>query len=105
MAQTKRSGTKPISGVLNPLGNPPPIRVTPMAPRHPDLAGRKLYFVDVRFMNGDLLLEEMRRPIAERYPGLETVFRRKKGGYAEDDPELWAEIKNSRGLMVMAIGH
>ena len=91
--------------VLNPLGNPPSIPLVPMAARHPDLTGRKLYFVDVRFMNGDLLLEEMRHVFAERHPGVETIFRRKKGGYAEDDPELWAEIKKNQGLMVMAVGH
>jgi hypothetical protein len=76
-----------------------------MAPRSTDLAGRTIYFVDVRFMNGDLLLQEMQRAFAERYPEVRTAFRQKRGGYAEDDPQLWAEIKKDRGLMVMAIGH
>ncbi len=76
-----------------------------MAPREADITGRRVYFVDVRFMNGDLLLAEMRRAFTERYPEVRTAFRQKKGGYAEDDPQLWAEIKKDRGLMVMAIGH
>jgi hypothetical protein len=76
-----------------------------MAARSPDLAGRTVYFVDVRFMNGDLLLKEMERAFAKRYPHVLTAFRRKRGGYAEDDPLLWAEIERNRGLMVMAIGH
>ena len=76
-----------------------------MAARSSDLSGRAIYFVDVQFMNGDLLLEQMRRALAGRYTGVKTMFRRKKGGYSEDDPQLWAEIKKDHGLMVMAIGH
>jgi hypothetical protein len=76
-----------------------------MAPREADIMGRRIYFVDVRFMNGDLLLAEMQRAFAERYPEVRTAFRQKRGGYAEDDPQLWAEIEKDRGLMVMAIGH
>ena len=91
--------------VLNPRGQPPPIPLTPMAPRTGDLAGRTVYFVDVRFMGGDLLLEEMQKVFAEKFPELKTEFRRKMGGYTEDDPELWAEIKEKNGVMVMAIGH
>ena len=92
--------------VLSPLGNPPSIPLAPMADR-PDrgLAGKTVYFVDVRFMNGDVLLKEMAEVFAEEFPEAKTEIRRKKGNYAEDDPALWAEIKEKRGLMVMAIGH
>ena len=91
--------------VLNPRGNPPPISLVPMADRPPSLSGRPVYLVDVRFMNGDLLLEELKAVLAERYPEVKTEFRRKRGGYAEDDPDLWSEIKRNNGLMIMAIGH
>ena len=56
-------------------------------------------------MNGDILLKEMQKVFAERYPGIKTEFRQKRGGYSEDDPKLWAEIRDEGGLMVMAIGH
>jgi hypothetical protein len=56
-------------------------------------------------MNGDVLLKEMQKVFAERYPGVKTEFRWKRGQYTEDDPELWAEIKEKGGVMVMAIGH
>ena len=104
-ALKKHSGRGRKLTVLNPRGNPPPIPLVSMAARTPELTGRTVYFVDVRFMNGDLLLKEMQRAFAERYPKVETLFRQKTGGYAEDDPQLWAEIKKNRGLMVMAIGH
>ncbi len=76
-----------------------------MAPRPGDLSGKTIYFVDVRFMGGDVLLKEMQKVFAEKYPALKTEFRQKMGGYTEDDPKLWAEIKEKNGVMVMAIGH
>ncbi len=93
------------STVLNPLGAPPSIPLAPLASRPGSLAGRKVYLVDVRFMNGDILLEELQKVLAERYPDVKTELRRKRGGYAEDDPQLWAEIERENGLVVMAIGH
>ena len=91
--------------VLNPEGKRPPIALVPMAPRLETLMRKTVYFVDVRFMNGDVLLKEMQKVFVERYPGVKTEFRRKRGQYTEDDPKLWAEIKENGGVMVMAIGH
>ncbi|WP_439586062.1 UGSC family (seleno)protein [Hydrogenophaga sp.] len=92
--------------VLNPRGTPPAITLRPMAPRAPEgLDGRTVYLVDVRFMNGKAFLEEIQKVMAERFPGVRTLVRQKRGGYTEDDPELWAEIEANRGLVVMAIGH
>jgi hypothetical protein len=91
--------------VLNPQGIPPSIPFVPMARRIDTFEGRTVYFVDVRFMNGDVFLKEMQRAFSERYPGVRTEFRQKRGGYAEDDPELWTEIREQGGVMVMAIGH
>jgi hypothetical protein len=90
---------------LTPLGTPPPIRLKSMAPRPASLAGHTVYFVDVRFMNGDVLLKEIQKVFEGQFPGIRTEFRRKTGGYLEDDPKLWAEIKENHGVMVMAIGH
>ena len=90
---------------LNPRGTPPSIPLRRMAPRPYTLEGKTVYFVDVRFMNGDVLLKEMQNVFAERFPEVHTEFRQKRGGYAEDDPALWAEIKEKEGVMVMAIGH
>jgi hypothetical protein len=91
--------------LLNPEGKRPPIPLAPLSPRPGALKGKTVYFVDVRFMNGDLLLKEMQNVFVKKYPGIKTEFRQKRGGYTEDDPELWAEIKEKGGVMVMAIGH
>lgn len=91
--------------VLNPRGTPPAIRLRPMAPRQGSLAGRAIYLVDVRFMNGKSFLEEIQGVFAERFPDVKTVVRQKRGGYTEDDPELWQEIEENAALVIMAIGH
>ena len=91
--------------VLNPRGRPASIPLLAMAARTGSLAGKKVYFVDVRFMGGDIFLKEMQKVFAEKYPDLKTEFRQKQGGYTEEDPKLWAEIKANNGVMVMAIGH
>ena len=91
--------------VLNPRGTPPAINLRPMAPRPASLERKTVYFVDVRFMNGDVFLGEIRKLFAEKFPGVKTEFRQKRGGYTEDDPALWAEIKAQDALAVMAIGH
>jgi len=100
----KTSGEKKLV-VLNPRGCPPSIPTASMAPRSKGFAGKTVYFVDVRFMNGDILLKEMEKAFAERHPEARTEFRQKRGGYGEDDPQLWEEIRAKGGLIVMAIGH
>lgn len=99
-----RPAGKPVL-VLNPRGTPPAVALRPMAARPSSLEGRTIYFVDVRFMNGDVFLNEIRKGFAEQLPGVRTEFRQKRGGYTEDDPELWAEVKARNALVVMAIGH
>ena len=91
--------------IMNPRGNPPPITLIPMAPRPSTIGNRPVYFVDVRFMNGDVFLRELQKALMEQNPTIRTEFRQKRGGYAEDDPALWKEIKENNGLLVMAIGH
>lgn len=91
--------------ILNPRGTPPAVRLRPMAQRPHTLKGRTVYFVDVRFMNGAAFLGEIQRVFAEQFPGVKTEFRQKRGGYTEDDPDLWAEIKEKQALVIMAIGH
>ena len=91
--------------VLNPSGFPPPIERASMAARPASLDGRTVYLVDVTFNNGDVYLQQMQKWFTANMPGVKTIFRRKKGAYYSDDPDLWAEIKSANGLMIMAIGH
>jgi len=91
--------------VLNPRGKPPSIPLVPMATRLDILEGKTVYFVDVRFEGGKSFLLQMMDWFAKNMPKVKTVFREKAGPYMDDDPKLWAEIKQKGDAMIMAIGH
>jgi hypothetical protein len=91
--------------VLNPNGQPPPIARTPMAPRLSSLEGKTIYIVDVGFTDTHQFLEEMQKLLSDRYPKTTWVVRTKIGTYFEDDPKLWAEIKEKGHGMIMGVGH
>ena len=50
-------------------------------------------------------MKEIYNVLKEKYPKTNWVFRNKIGSYFQDDPELWAEIKEKGHGMIMAIGH
>ena len=106
-AQQSRTGTQaePLFTVLNPTGTPPPIERKSLAARPASLDGRTIYFVDITFNNGDVLLQKMQAWFAANMPKVKTVFKVKAGGVGTDDPELWAEMKAANAMMIMAIGH
>jgi hypothetical protein len=90
--------------VLNPRGTPPPIRLVPMAPRLDTLDGKTIYVINIGF--GDTFLPEVQKVMAEMYPKTTWIFRRKAGrDYFDDDPKLWAEIKEKGNGMIMGVGH
>ena len=104
-AATAAAVDEPLYTVLNPTGNPPPIKLRAMAPRPASLTGKTIYLVDETFDGGDKFLLEMQKWMSVNMPDVKTIFRSKKGAYAADDPALWKEIKSVDGLMIMAIGH
>jgi hypothetical protein len=99
------AGSQEKITVVSPLGNPPPIQLIPMAARPQALDGKTVYFVDDGFLGGDILLKEMMAWFAQSMPKVKTEFRKKAGGFAAEDPALWAEIKEKGDAMVMATGH
>jgi hypothetical protein len=106
--QAKKAAASSVTGKLvglNPRGTPPPIHLIPMAPRLNNLDGKTIYLVDVGFHNGDNFLHQIQIWFQKNMPSVKTVYRRKAGSYAEDDPKLWAEIKAEGNAMIMAIGH
>ena len=91
--------------VINPRGIKPPIRQIPMADRPKTLDGKTIYLVDSRFPRTRTFVEELFRILKENYPKTNWVLEDKYGGYMDDDPELWAEIKEKGHGMIMTIGH
>jgi hypothetical protein len=91
--------------VLNPRGIQPQIRRIPMAPRPATLDGKTIYVVDTRYPRTREFVEELFNVLKEKYPKTNWVLRDKFGGYVDDDPKLWAEIKEKGHGMIMTVGH
>ena len=91
--------------VLNPMGYAPTIEQLGMAPRPGSLNGKTIYLVDVHFVDGDKLLQQMQAWFAEHLPKAKTVLASKAGVYTEDDPKLFSEIREHDAAAVMAVGH
>lgn len=91
--------------VLNPLGHPPAIAKVPMAPRLDTLDGKTIYIVDIGFTNTHQLFTEMADLLGERFPNSRFEVRLKIGTYFDDDPDLWAEIREKGDAMIIGVGH
>jgi hypothetical protein len=102
-ANVEAGGAKLVA--LNPKGAPPSIELIPMAPRPSTLDGKTVYLVDTGFEGGGMLLQQIQLWFGRNMPSVTTVFKRKAGPYAEDDPALWREIKEKGNAAIMAIGH
>jgi len=97
----------PASGkitVLNPAVSSKMAKRAPLSPRLDTLDGKTLYLVDINWGGPDAaysVYEEIRDWFAQRLPSVKIVIRRKRGSYAQDDPELWKEIaKNGNAAMI-----
>lgn len=90
---------------LNPKGIPPAIALSPLAPRLTSLDGKTIYMVDIGFNNGDVFFNEMQRWFQANMPSVKTVYARKAGAYPQDDPKLWAEIRQKGNGVIMGVGH
>jgi hypothetical protein len=90
---------------LNPRGMPPAIQLIPMAPRLSSLDGKTIYLVSDGFPGADHFLNQIAVWFKKNMPSVMTEYRLKKGGFADEDPALWAEIKAKGNAVIMAIGH
>ena|SRR5450755_3920787 len=90
---------------LNPRGIAPAITLVPSAPRLNTIEGKTIYLVSDGFPGADTFLDQISIWFKKNMPSVTTVFRLKIGGFADDDPKLWAEIKDKGNAVIMAIGH
>jgi len=90
---------------LNPRGMPPAIQLIPMARRLDSLDGKTIYLVSDGFPGADVFLKQISVWFSKNMPNVTTVYRQKAGGFADDDPKLFAEMKEKANGVIMAIGH
>jgi hypothetical protein len=90
--------------VLNPQGTASPIQLIPMAPRLKTIEGKTIYIVDMNFPRTHQFFEEMQKMLANKYPKTRWELRVKIGTYFNNDPKLWAEIKEKGDGVIIGIG-
>ena len=91
--------------VMNPRGIQPPIRLISLAPRLDTLDGKTIYLVDIRYQRSRDFVEELHKVLKERFPKTNWVLKDKFGGNMDDDPKLWAEIKEKGHGAIVLLGH
>lgn len=91
--------------VMNPRGIMPAIKQVPMAERPDSLDGKTIYIVDTKFANTKPFVDALRDNLAAAYPKTNWVGIDKVGGYMQDDPKLWAEIKAKGAGAIVLLGH
>ena len=91
--------------VMNPRGIQPEIRKIPMATRTEKLEGKTIYIVDTKYPNTKPFVEELYSALKSRYPKTTWVLKEKFGGYMDDDPNLWKEIKEKASGAIVLVGH
>jgi hypothetical protein len=50
-------------------------------------------------------MKELQGWFGKNMPQVKTEFRQKIGSFFDDDPKLWAEIKERNGVVVLGVGH
>ena len=90
---------------LNPLGTLPSLQLQPMAPRLDTLDDKTIYIVDAKFPASEQFGEELVKLLKENYPKTTFIYQQKAGSYFDDDPGLWAEIKEKGDGMIQYVGH
>lgn len=93
--------------VLNPACSSTMVERVPLAPRNfNSLENRTIFMIDIGWGGptaGYDVFEIMSEWFAENIPSVKTVLTRKKGSFAEDDPELWARVKAEGDAAIVGI--
>ena len=91
--------------VMNPRGIQPEIRKIPMAKRPATLDEKTVYIVDTKYPNTKPFVNELIAALKTKYPKTTWVLKEKLGGYMDDDPNLWKEIKQKGSGAIVLVGH
>jgi hypothetical protein len=93
--------------VLNPACSSTMVERVPLTPRNfSSLDSKTIYMVDIGWGGpkaGYDVFEVMQEWFARNIPSLKTILVRKKGGFFEDDPELWEKIKVEGDAAILGI--
>jgi hypothetical protein len=91
--------------ILNPRANPPLIELIPMAPRLDSIDGKTIYIIDVNFQLTEPFYKAIEEVLVEKYPATKWIIKNKVGSFYDNDPALWAEIKEHGHGAIVGPGH
>ena len=100
------NAAKPLITVMNPVITSKMVDRTPLSPRLDTLDGKTLYLVDISWGGPEAaysVFEETQAWFAQNKPSTKIVIKRKTGMYTQDDPKLWAEIKQNGNAALIGI--
>jgi hypothetical protein len=115
--QTYAQGNREISAngpvvmpkitVFNPMGTPPPITLTPQAPRLNTLDGKTVYFLNTGYIGTDRLMAVMMDWFKSNYPKTNIVMKDNKSGVglSEINKALETEIAEKGDAAIVGLGH
>ena len=93
--------------VLNPACSSTMVERVPLAPRNfPSLENKTIFMIDIGWGGptaGYDVFDVKSEWFEENIPSVKTVLVRKKGGFAEDDPDLWARVKAEGDAAILGI--
>jgi hypothetical protein len=90
---------------MNPRGIQPEIRKIRMAARPATLDDKTVYIVDTKYPNTKPFVASLLDALKSKYPKTTWMLREKLGGYMDDDPNLWKEIKEKGACAIVLLGH
>lgn len=95
VAYTPAQNTGQLMTVMNPAVANKMVDRLPLSPRLDTLEGKTIYMVDIGWggpQAAPSVYEEIQAWFAKNMPSVKTEYRRIKGSYESDDPDLWKEI-------------
>ena len=105
--QAARPGSSGKMTVLNPACGSTTAERAPLTPRtFSSLNDKTVFLVDIGWGGpkaGYDVLDVMQGWFARNIPSAKTVLVAKKGGFAQDDPELWQRIKAEGHACIIGI--
>lgn len=93
--------------VVNPACSSTMVERIPLAARNfSSLENKTIFMIDIGWGGptaGYEVFDVMSEWFAENIPSVKTVLVRKKGGFGEDDPELWTKVKAEGDAAILGI--
>jgi hypothetical protein len=92
-----------VLSVHDPRGYPPKVIGKRLAPRLPNLDGKKIYLVDCLFDNSEAFMIELQEWFGRKLPAAITKIVKPRESWT-DDPELRARVAGEADAAIFGVG-